>query len=99
MKKILKLVALKNKKIDNSEAKFVCSLTIKVSNKKSISVIGRIDGYISKKILGKNGFGYDSIFIPKGQKLTFGQMSKKKKLLMDHRFIAFTKLKKKITVL
>ena len=99
MKKILKLVALKNKKIDNSEAKFVCSLTIKMSNKKSISVIGRIDGYISKKILGKNGFGYDSIFIPKGQKLTFGQMSKKKKLLMDHRFIAFTKLKKKSTVL
>ena len=99
MKKILKLVAHKNKKINNYGAQFICSLTIKISNKKSISAVGKIDGNISKKILGKNGFGYDPIFIPKGKKITFGQMSKRKKILMDHRFIAFTKLKNKIKVL
>ena len=50
-------------------------------------------------MLGKNGFGYDSIFIPKKHSLTFGQMTKRKKMHMDHRFIAFNKLKKKINTL
>ena len=56
-------------------------------------------GKISKIIIGKNGFGYDSIFIPKNEKVTFGQMSKSKKIKIDHRYIAFMKLKKKIKTL
>ena len=35
----------------------------------------------------------------KNQKLTFGQMSKKKKLKTDHRFVAFKKLKKRVKTL
>ena len=35
-------------------------------------------------------------FIPTGKKITFGEMNKKEKILMDHRYIAFKKLKKKI---
>ena len=60
---------------------------------------GKIHGTISKKILGSNGFGYDPIFIPKNHKITFGQMAKSKKIKLDHRFIAFRKLKKKIKIL
>ena len=59
---------------------------------------GRIEGNISKKIIGKKGFGYDPIFIPNKEKITFGQMSKIKKIKMDHRYIAFQKLKKKIKI-
>ena len=33
------------------------------------------DGNISYKPMGLNGFGYDSIFIPRGYKKTFAQMS------------------------
>ena len=62
--------------------------------KKKITTIGEVSGTISDKILGKNGFGYDPIFTPTGYNLTFGQMEKRKKILMDHRFIAFKKLKK-----
>ena len=94
MKKIVKL--LKGK---NTKAKFVCALTFQVSKKKKISVQGEIRGNISSKVLGNKGFGYDSIFIPKGYKKTFGQMSPKRKLFLDHRYIAFKKLKKKTTVL
>ena len=61
--------------------------------------MGKIDGSISNKIIGTKGFGYDPIFIPKGHKKTFGQMNKRKKMLMDHRFIAFKKLKTKINIL
>ena len=50
-------------------------------------------------MLGKKGFGYDPIFIPKGKNITFGQMSRKKKMLLDHRFLAFKKLKRKINTL
>ena len=92
MQKILKI--LKNKK--NRKATFVCSLSIKLNNKKTISALGKVNGTISYKILGKKGFGYDPIFIPKNKTLTFGQMLPKKKFRIDHRFIAFNKLKKKL---
>ena len=89
----------KNKKKPNIKAKFVCSLTLYLSAKKKFNTIGEIHGQISNKILGKNGFGYDSIFIPNGYNLTFGQMGKRKKILIDHRYVAFKKLKEKINIL
>ena len=88
---------LKNKK--NRSATFVCSLSYKDERGKITTVQGNLKGTVSNKILGKKGFGYDPIFIPKGQKITFGQMAKRKKILMDHRYIAFKKLKKKIKIL
>ena len=94
MKFILK--KMENKK--NRKATFVCSLSFKDINGKIVSAEGRLKGIISNKILGKKGFGYDPIFIPAGKKITFGQMSKKKKILIDHRFLAFKKLKKKINI-
>ena len=95
MKSILK--KLKGKK--NRDAFFVCSLSFKVPNKKAITVKGKINGKISYKISGKKGFGYDPIFIPNSYQKTFGEMDKLKKIKMDHRFIAFKKLKKKVKTL
>jgi XTP/dITP diphosphohydrolase len=48
---------------------------------------------------GNKGFGYDPIFIPNKKSITFGQMTKLKKINMDHRYIAFMKLKKKTKIL
>ena len=92
MKYILK--NLKNK--NNRSATFVCSLSYRDESGKITTVQGNLKGTISTKIKGKKGFGYDPIFIPKGQKITFGQMSKMKKIKIDHRFLAFKKLLKKI---
>tara|TARA_B100001093_G_C26787171_1_gene997187 strand:+ start:37 stop:612 length:576 start_codon:yes stop_codon:yes gene_type:complete len=94
MKFILK--KMKNKK--NRKATFVCSLSYKKNNGKIVSAEGRLKGKISNKIIGKMGFGYDPIFIPLNKKKTFGQMLKSKKIKMDHRFIAFQKLKKKTKI-
>ena len=74
----------------------MCSLSYKNSKKKLITVEGKIKGSISHKILGSNGFGYDPIFVPQSKFKTFGQMQKSKKIRMDHRYIAFKKLKKKV---
>ena len=71
----------------------------KLLNTFSNSMIPVYQYICSSKIKGNKGFGYDPIFIPKGQKITFGQMSKLRKIKMDHRFIAFQKLRKKIKIL
>ena len=84
----------KNWKKKKITARFVCALTVYDSNKKLISSIGKIEGSISPVMKGKNGFGYDPIFIPKGKKITFGEMKSSEKYKIDHRFKAFKKIKK-----
>ena len=84
----------KNWKKKKIEAKFVCALTIFGLMKNPIQSVGILEGIISNKKLGKYGFGYDPIFIPKGKKITFGQMKPKLKHKMDHRAKAFKKIKK-----
>ena len=91
------LKKMKNKK--NRSAYFICSLSFKDKQKKIVTKIGKIHGKIAQEISGKRGFGYDPIFIPKNYKITFGQMVYSKKLKIDHRFIAFKKLKRKIKIL
>ena len=53
---------------------------------------GIIKGEISNRPLGKNGFGYDPIFIPEKQRLTFAQMTLTEKNKISHRSRAFEKL-------
>ena len=75
-------------------ARFICSLTIYWPDDFSINVIGKIEGSISSKKKGNNGFGYDPIFIPANSKLTFGEMKSSLKYKIDHRNKAFKKIKK-----
>ena len=93
MIEILKKMKILNK---GTTAQFVCSLTIQWPDGKKISEIGKIKGNISSK-KGNNGFGYDPIFIPNGHSKTFAEMDYKKKLSIDHRYIAYKKLEKRIT--
>ena len=96
MKRVFKELDKKDKnwKTKKIKARFICALTIYDFNKKIINSTGKIEGYISTKIKGKNGFGYDSIFIPNGKNLTFGEMSPLQKYKIDHRSKAFKKIKK-----
>ena len=86
-----KMPTWRNKKI---KANFICALTIYWPSGKFKTRVGKIEGRISNVKVGKKGFGYDPIFIPLGFKKTFGQMSPKKKLKIDHRYKAFQKIKK-----
>ncbi len=85
---------VKNWKTKKIKARFICALTIYAPNQKIISSLGKVEGYISPSMKGKNGFGYDPIFIPKGKKITFAEMKPLQKYKMDHRFKAFKKIKK-----
>ena len=81
----------KSKKV---RARFICALSICYLDKKIATVLGKVEGHISIKPKGKNGFGYDPIFIPKNKRKTFGEMNSLQKYKIDHRFIAFQKIKK-----
>ena len=70
-------------------------MTIKWPGGKKISETGTIEGNITSK-KGKNGFGYDPIFTPLGYIKTFAEMDYREKLSIDHRFVAYKKLEKKI---
>ena len=96
MNRVFKELDKKNKnwKTKKIKARFVCVLTIFGPNQKTINSIGKVEGYISTFMKGKNGFGYDPIFIPKGKKITFGEMKASQKYKIDHRFKAFKKIKK-----
>ena len=76
------------------KARFICALTIYWPSGKKVKSLGKIEGFISKEKKGKNGFGYDPIFIPKNSKITFGQMKPSKKYKIDHRYNAYKKIRK-----
>ena len=84
----------KNWKHKKIKARFICALSICYLDKKIASVLGKVEGYISVNPKGENGFGYDPIFIPKNKRKTFGEMSSLQKYKIDHRFVAFKKIKK-----
>ena len=95
IKKIFKEMSKKRKNFMNiNNARFVCCITIFWPSGKSFSSQGIVNGKISPEKKGKNGFGYDPIFIPLKKKLTFGQMRSKIKFKIDHRSKAFKKIKK-----
>ena len=76
------------------KARFICALSICYLDKKIVSVSGKVEGHISNYPKGKNGFGYDPIFIPLKNKKTFGEMTPSRKYKIDHRHNAFKKIKK-----
>ena len=96
IKKVVRELKKKDKKWKNKKikARFVCVLSIYWPNSKNISRTGKIEGSISSKKKGKNGFGYDPIFIPIKRKMTFAQMLPRNKFKIDHRSKAFKKIKK-----
>ena len=83
----------KDWKNDNT-ARFICCMTLLWPDGKNYSSKGVIRGKISTEKKGKNGFGYDPIFIPDGYNQTFGEMESKLKMSIDHRFKAYLKIKK-----
>ena len=96
IKRVYKELKKKDKYWRNNKikARFVCALSISYLSKKICCVIGKVEGIISDKPRGKNGFGYDPIFIPINKNKTFGEMKPIQKYKLDHRSKAFKKIKK-----
>ncbi len=73
--------------------RFVCA-AVYYDGKEFKSAIGEVRGNIIKNPRGKNGFGYDPLFIPTGYDNTMAELSHEEKNKISHRLKAFKKLKK-----
>ncbi len=85
------LVRLMSQKL-RREAYFQTSLVVASPRGTSQEFSGRAYGTISHKPAGKQGFGFDPIFIPKDTRKTFAQGGSEFKDRYSHRAIAFRKL-------
>ena len=96
--KILKL--MKDEKYKDRDAKFVCVIVLIIPPKNQeqketiINSRGECKGKISTEFCGKEGFGYDSIFLVGNE--TFAQMDPDKKNMISHRGLALKDLKHKL---
>ena len=73
-------------------ARFVCALSLAWPDGHVESFEGTVEGSLVWPMRGKNGFGYDSIFLPEGGDLTFGEMNPDAKHAISHRADAFAQL-------
>lgn len=73
---------------DNRSARFRTVMGLMIPEKGVSMFIGECEGYISYDARGKQGFGFDPIFIPSGEDRTFAEMSVEEKNKMSHRIKA-----------
>lgn len=81
----------KLKGIENRNAKFKTVISL-MWNDKEYLFEGITNGKIIVNRKGKNGFGYDPVFVPKGSYKTFAEMKLSEKNLYSHRRKATDKL-------
>ena len=87
MQKVLQKLVGRN----DRNAKFRTVIALIIDGKKSLFE-GECEGEITKERKGEEGFGYYSIFLPKGVDTTFAQMTKTQKGAISHRGRATKKL-------
>lgn len=79
--------------IENRNAHFTCAMTL-LNPKGEIDykVQGICEGTIIKETRGTNGFGYDPIFLVKGDTRTMAELSEEEKNQVSHRSNALRKV-------
>ena len=75
----------------DTSAKFVCILALAEPSGEAEIFEGEVHGRLRFPPRGKNGFGYDPIFVADGMSKTFGEIDPAKKHAISHRAHAFEK--------
>jgi XTP/dITP diphosphohydrolase len=75
----------------NKKARFRTVISL-ILNNESFLFEGICDGRITDHRSGRNGFGYDPVFIPNGSSSTFAEMGMDEKSAFSHRRKALDKL-------
>lgn len=90
-KKNIQLLLLNLNHAEERGAQFRTVITL-MWNGKEYQFEGVVKGHIINNPRGREGFGYDPVFIPNGYNLTFAEMSLNKKNQISHRARAVRKL-------
>ena len=83
------LLNLENKKNRNAQFRTVVAL---IFNNKEYLFEGIVKGEITVNLRGRDGFGYDPVFVPEGYSETFAEMKSNEKNKISHRAMAINKL-------
>jgi len=75
----------------NRKAHFICVIVL-IYKGKEVVFEGRVDGVIAQEVVGAGGFGYDPVFIPDGNHLTFAELDAAVKNKISHRAQAVKKM-------
>lgn len=84
---------LKDAKNEERSARFVCVIACALPGGEIITRRGVVEGYISEKISGTNGFGYDPIFYVPEYNCTTADMPSELKNKISHRGKALEAIK------
>ncbi|MCY1635816.1 non-canonical purine NTP diphosphatase [Marinifilum sp. D737] len=87
----MKKVLTKLDGIEDRSARFRTVISLFL-NDKEYQFEGIVDGNILESERGKDGFGYDPIFEPKGYNISFAEMEMNEKNKISHRGLAVQKL-------
>jgi len=89
------LLELKGRANNHRAARFRCVIALARAGEYSHPKIfnGTCEGRIEKAPRGKNGFGYDPLFVPEGHEQTFGELGESVKSQLSHRSVALRQLK------
>jgi len=86
------LAELKNVPDAKRGARFVCCMALAFPDGSVNTFIGYAKGCIAREPHGRQGFGYDPVFIPEGYQKTFAEMSGEEKDKLSHRGKSLEKL-------
>jgi XTP/dITP diphosphohydrolase len=67
------LARMRDTPLERRQAEFRCTLALARPHHETLWFEGCVAGTIATQRLGSGGFGYDSVFIPEGQTLTYSQ--------------------------
>ena len=77
---------------EHRTAAFVCAAVLAMPDGRVQGVEGRVEGSIVREPAGTNGFGYDPVFVPKGEQRTLAEHTDEEKNAISHRGNAFRAL-------
>lgn len=76
------------------KARFVCHLALARPGRLLVSMRGDVAGRIAAAPRGRNGFGYDPVFVPEGCRRTMAQIRPEEKNRISHRAAALAGLRR-----
>lgn len=87
----IRKLLLNLKGIEDRRARFRTVIALIFEDKEYLFE-GTVEGQITEHPSGCEGFGYDPVFVPRGQNRTFAEMPLGEKNALSHRALAFAKL-------
>ena len=88
------LRALEGVPAERRGARFVCALALALPGGATRTLRGECRGRIVEAGRGAGGFGYDPLFVPEGEALTFGELPVETKARLSHRARAFAEARR-----